>query len=106
MKPSQYLQAEPPCGSVVAIDWGGPHQEVWAANKSNVGNWYTPDIPLRGDAHPTWDDVVRRGTVPGRTMTLLAAGDKDTYAAGFDAGVTTTAAAVEQAIDVARCEIL
>ena len=27
-----YLQHEPPPGSVVAIDRGGPHQEVWVSN--------------------------------------------------------------------------
>jgi hypothetical protein len=97
------IQQEPPTGSVVAIDWGGGktgHQEVWVANSSNIGNWYTPDIPLRGDARPHWEDVLRRAK--GRTLTLLVAGEKDTYAAGYDAGVSATAEAVEAAIEQAR----
>jgi hypothetical protein len=94
------IEQEPPTGSVVAIDWGESHQEVWVSNRANVGNWYTPDIPLRGDAHPMWDDVQRRAA--GRTMTLLVAADPDTYATGYDAGVSATAYAVEQAIKEAR----
>jgi hypothetical protein len=94
------LPEEPPTGSVVAIDWGGSHQEVWVSNQANIGNWYTPDLPLPGDAHPTWEDVKRRAQ--GRTMTLLVAGSRDTYAIGHDAGVTATAAAVERAIEAAR----
>ena len=80
------LAEEPPTGSVVAIDWGEPHQEVWVSSKANIGNWYTLDIPLRGDAHPTWYDVKRRAE--GRTLTLLVPADRDAYAAGYDAGVT------------------
>ena len=83
---SATLAEEPPTGSVVAIDWGEPHQEVWVSSKANIGNWYTPDIPLRGDAHPTWYDVKRRAE--GRTMTLIVPADRDAYAAGYDAGVT------------------
>ena len=45
-----------------------------ASNQANVGNWYTPDIPLPGDV----------------------------YAIGHDAGVSATAAAVERAIEAAR----
>lgn len=95
-----YLVEAPPTGSVVAINWGGPYQEVWVANSANIGNWYTPDIPLRGDAHPHWGDVLLRAD--GRTLTLLVAGDPGTYATGYDAGVTATAAAMEDAAEQAR----
>lgn len=92
-----YLTEEPPSGSVVAIDWGGPHPEVWVASKSNIGNWYTTDVRLRDDAHPTWEDVLRRSE--GRTLTLLVAADPDTYTAGYHAGVDAATAAVRNAID-------
>ena len=69
------LEQEPPTGSVVAIDWGESRQEVWVSNKANIGNWYTPDIPLRGDVHPTWYDVLARAK--GRTLTLLVPADRD-----------------------------
>ena len=88
---------EPPTGSVVAINWGSPYQEVWVANSANIGNWYTPDIPLRGDAHPTWYDVIRRAE--GRTLTLLVAGHADTYAAGWQAAIDATSEAVRAAIE-------
>ena len=94
------LAEEPPTGSVVAIDWGEPHQEVWVSNKANVGNWYTPDIPLRADAHPTWYDVQRRAE--GRTLTLLVPADRDAYAAGFDAGVSKVGDAIESAVGEIR----
>lgn len=92
-----YLTEEPPAGSVVAIDWGGPHQEVWVANNSNIGNWCTTDIRLRDDAHPTWGDVLRRSE--GRTLTLLVAADPDSYRADYYAGSDAVAAAVTNAID-------
>jgi hypothetical protein len=95
-----YLEQEPPTGSVVAIDWGEPRQEVWVSNKSNIGNWYCPDIPMRGDDHPTWYDVQRRAE--GRTLTLLVPADRDTYAAGYDAGVSAVGEAVTQAVDETR----
>jgi hypothetical protein len=94
------LEEEPPTGSVVAIGWGEPHQEVWVSNQANVGNWYSPDIPMRGNQHPTWSDVRYRAR--GRTLTLLAPGDRDAYAAGFAAGVTRVGDAVAQVIDDAR----
>ena len=97
---SAALDQEPPTGSVVAIDWGGPHQEVWVSNQSNVGNWYCPDIPMRGDEHPHWEDVKRRAQ--GRTLTLLTPADRDTYAAGFDAGVTHVGEKVAAVIEWAR----
>lgn len=98
------LDQEPPTGSVVAIDWGTPYQEVWVSNKSNIGNWYTPDIPMRGDWHPTWYDVRSRaaGRTQCRTLTLLVPGDRDTYAAGFDAGVSRVSQAVASVIDETR----
>lgn len=100
---SAHITEEPPTGSVVAIDWGGHRQEVWVSNRANVGNWYCPDIPMRGDAHPTWWDVWRRAD--GRTLTLLVPGDRDAYAAGFDAGVQQVGIAVEQIIGDARMHV-
>lgn len=94
------LEQEPPTGSVVAIDWGEPHQEVWVSNKSNIGNWYTPDIPMRGHVHPTWYDVLDRAQ--GRTLTLLTPAPRDAYAAGFDAGVSKVSEAVTRVIDEMR----
>jgi hypothetical protein len=94
------LQEEPPTGCVVAIDWGGHYQEVWVSSRENIGNWYTTDIRLREDWHPTWHDL--RARARGRTLTLLVAGDEDTFRAGYDAGVEATAVAVEAAVDEAR----
>lgn len=91
-----YLQHEPPPGSVVAIDRGGPHQEVWVSNQSNIGNWYTPDIPLRGNAHPVWQDVLRRAE--GRTLTLLVTADPGTYAAGYQAAIDAATAALGETL--------
>lgn len=95
-----YLDEEPPTGSVVAIGWGEPRQEVWVSNNSNIGNWYCPDIPMRGDEHPNWRDVKRKAE--GRTLTLLVPADRDTYAAGFDAGVARVGNAVANAVDETR----
>lgn len=88
---------EPPTGSVVAIDWGQHRQEVWVANKANVGNWYTTDIPMDGRTHPTWDDV--RVRAEGRTIALLTAGCADDWQAGWYAGASAVAQAVEAAAD-------
>ena len=52
---------------------------------------------MRGDDHPNWGDVVRRGQ--GRTMVLLVAANGDTYRAGYRAGVDAVSAAVAEAID-------
>ena len=98
-KPGAAIEEEPPTGSVVAIDWGEAHQEVWVSNKSNIGNWYCPDIRTIKD-HPTWGDVLRRAK--GRTLTLLVPADRDAYAAGFDAGVRRVGDAVTQAVDEMR----
>lgn len=100
MAPEQFLEQEPPTGSVVAIDWGGHRQEVWVSNRANVGNWYCPDIPMRGDRPPTWWDVRRRAE--GRTLTLLTPAPEDAYAAGFDAGVAAFGDAVAQVADEMR----
>jgi len=97
------ITEEPPTGSVVAIDWGSHYQEVWVSNYANIGNWYCPDIPMRGDAHPTWWDVTNRAE--GRTLTLLVPADRDAYAAGFDAGVQKVGNAVEQVIDDVRMHV-
>ena len=94
------MDQAPPTGSVVAIDWGTSHQEVWVSNRHNVGNWYTPDVPFPADGHPTWYDVRKRAE--GRTLTLLVAADSDTYAAGFDAGVAKVGDAVTEVIDNMR----
>ena len=103
MADPDFLREEPPTGSAVAIDWGGGvtgHQEVWVSSPSNIGNWYSPDIPMRGDEHPRWEDVLRRAQ--GRTLTLLGATPEDAYRTGYDAGVSATADALEQAILGAR----
>ena len=100
MQADQHLREEPPTGSVVAIDWGESRQEVWVSNRANIGNWYSTDVRMQGDYHPTWDDVRHRAE--GRTLTLLVPGDRDTYAEGFDAGVATVGNAMANAVDEAR----
>jgi hypothetical protein len=97
-----FPQAEPPTGSVVAINWGGPRQEVWVSNGSNIGNWYTPDIPMSGAWHPHWEDVRKRAALLGTTLTLLVPAPADAYAAGFDAGVARVGEAVSAAVDEMR----
>jgi hypothetical protein len=97
-----FPQAEPPTGSVVAINWGGPRQEVWVSNGSNIGNWYTPDVPMSGDWHPHWEDVRKRAALLGTTLTLLVPASVDAYAAGFDAGVTRVGEAIGEAVDNMR----
>ncbi|MGW2219621.1 hypothetical protein ACWCSD_31935 [Nonomuraea sp. NPDC001684] len=92
------ITEEPPAGSVVAIDWGGPRQEVWVANRSNLGNWYTTDAIVGG--HPTWWDVQQRAS--GRTLTLLVAGGLDTYRTGYRAGVDAAGQAVAEVLDNLR----
>ncbi|MFG6197744.1 hypothetical protein [Nonomuraea sp. JJY05] len=92
------ITEEPPPGSVVAIDWGGPRQEVWVANRSNLGNWYTTDATFVG--HPTWWDVRHRAE--GRTLTLLVAANEDTYRTGYRAGVDAAGQAVAEVLDNLR----
>ena len=93
---SAFPVQEPPAGSVVAIDWGGHYQEVWVASSANGGNWHSPDIPLRGDAHPTWRDVTERAR--GRSLVLLVPGDSAAYAAGWAAAIDATSVALQAAI--------
>jgi hypothetical protein len=96
-----FPQAEPPSGSVVAIDWGGHYQEVWVSDRSNIGNWYTLDARLDFSRdHPSWYDVLCRAE--GQTLTLLVPADADAYAAGFDAGVSRVGEAVSEAVDNMR----
>lgn len=90
-----YATAEPPPGSVVAIDWRGPHPEVWVSNMSNIGCWYTPDIPMRGVQHPHWEDVVARADARNLPLVLLVAADSDTWKAGYAAAISAAAAAIE-----------
>jgi hypothetical protein len=99
-KPLPPIEEEPPAGSVIAIDWGQPHQEVWVSNRANVGNWYCPDVVMRPDRHPTWDYVRHRAE--GRTAVLLTPADRDSYAAGFGAGVRRIGDAVTRVIDESR----
>jgi hypothetical protein len=101
--PDRPLEEEPPTGSVVAIDWGEPRQEVWVSNRANVGNWYCPDIPMRGTDHPAWRDVKHRAQ--GRTLTLLVPADRDAFAAGFDAGISRVGNAVTQAVEEMRLNV-
>jgi hypothetical protein len=96
-----YITEEPDTGSVVALDWRGPYQEVWVSNSSNIGKWYTPDA-LIGPAHPHWEDVVQRAKAMGTAITLLVAADTDTYRAGYRAGVDAVKAVVENAMGDAR----
>lgn len=95
------MDQDPPTGSVVAIDWGESRQEIWVSDKHNIGNWYSLDVPFRsGDHHPTWYDVRHRAE--GRTLTLLVPADRDAYAAGYDAGVAKTIAAVDSVTEELR----
>lgn len=89
-----YLSEEPPTGSVVVIGWGDAHQEVWVSNQSNLGNWYCLEVPFDGSHHPTWYDVSRRAE--GRTLTLLEPAAEDAYKAGYAAGISAAAAAIEE----------
>jgi hypothetical protein len=91
-----HVTDEPPPGSVVAIDWNGAHPEVWVANSSNIGCWYSPDIPMRGDWHPHWEDVVSRARDRRFPLVLLVAADSDTYKVGYATGIRAAAAAIEE----------
>ncbi len=97
-RPVEFLAEEPPRGSVVAIDWGSHRQEIWVSNRSNIGNWYCPDISWDySKRHPTWIDVKWRAE--GRTLTLLVPGDEDAYKTGFKAGAVATGRAVQNVIE-------
>jgi hypothetical protein len=97
---------EPDTGSVVAINWGRPRQEVWMADQSNVGNWYSLEVGWKPGHHPTWRDIVRRAEAAGSPITLLAAADGETYQAGYRAGVDAAAHKVESALQDARSDLL
>lgn len=81
-------------GALVAVHYGDyRRQEVWVSSGSNIGQWY----PLGGEhwvvwdrqrmpagvtkQHPHWEDVLARGPV-----TLLVAGDNESYLRGWRAG--------------------
>lgn len=100
------ITQEPDTGSVVAINWGRPRQEVWVSNRTNVGNWYCIEVPFPNDGHPTWQYVVRRAEAAGSPITLLVAADGETYQAGYRAGVDAAAHKVESALEDARYDLL
>lgn len=94
-------------GAVVAVNWGDyREQEIWVSSGANVGNWY----PLGGEfwavwdrkhmppgvtkTHPTWEDVLARGPV-----TLLTAGDDETYTRGWRAGRRDLWQSMENEVD-------
>jgi hypothetical protein len=60
-----YPSQEPPPGSVVAIDWGGPHQEAWTASTANLGRaahaLRPGDMPAAAPRQPA-----RRAAAPAR----------------------------------------
>jgi hypothetical protein len=99
------ITEEPDTGSVVAINWGRPRQEVWVSNSANVGNWYCIDVPFPSYEHPTWPYVVRRAEAAGSEITLLVAADGETYQAGYRAGVDAAAHKVEAALEEARYDL-
>ncbi len=95
-------------GAVVAVHLGDyRRQEIWVRSGANIGNWYclggefgrpkTVQDPRTGldkimnktweqpagtlPLHPHWGDVLARGPV-----TLLHAGNDESYAAGWRAG--------------------
>jgi hypothetical protein len=99
-------------GAIVAVHYGDYRaQECWIRSGANIGNWYClggefgrpkpwddprtemekmlhrRDVPAPAPGpgeivrHPTWRDVLARGPV-----TLLSAGEQDTYAAGWANG--------------------
>ncbi len=97
-------------GAVVAVNYGDyDRQEIWVCSGANIGAWYClggefgfPKVWLdrrgssekmldRGPAprpgpneirqHPRWEDVLARGPV-----TLLTAGDQESYRAGWRNG--------------------
>jgi len=92
-------------GAVVAVNYGDyRRQQIFVASGSSIGNWYclggefgvprhgTDDLPL----HPVWDDVLARGPV-----TLLSAGEQDTYAVGWANGRRRL---VEQMEELSDCD--
>jgi len=90
-------------GAVVAVNYGDYRtQELWVSSGANIGNWY----PLGGELwpvwdrqqmpagvtkqHPTWTDVLARGSV-----VLLTPATKEAYESGWSAGKRHLAKAVE-----------
>lgn len=96
-------------GAVVAVHYGKDEQEIWVRSGSNIGCWYclgtewgrpkiwddprteTQKLTWTGPApkpgpgeirrHPHWQDVLARGPV-----TLLTAGDQESYRTGWRNG--------------------
>lgn len=74
------------------------YPEIWTASHINQGRWYPDtDAWFNGTARhdlpdgATWAELTTRGTV-----TLLTAGTKETYAAGWTAGAEACAHAAEE----------
>jgi hypothetical protein len=93
-------------GAIVAVHYGDYQlQECWVRSGSNLGNWYCLGgefgVPRHGadelPLHPAWRDVLARGPV-----TLLSAGDKDTYAAGWANGRRRMVEQMEEVADDER----
>jgi hypothetical protein len=109
-------------GAIVAVHYGDYRsQECWIRSGSNIGNWFClggefgrPRVwvdprsyaeklqanlrdpgprPGPGEVpqYPCWSDVLARGPV-----TLLSAGEQDTYAAGWANGRRRMAEQVEE----------
>jgi hypothetical protein len=77
-------------GAVVAVNYGDYRsQEIFVRSGANQPCWYCLGnefgVPRHGSdelpLHPHWEDVLARGPV-----TLLSAGEQDTYAAGWANG--------------------
>ena len=98
-------------GAIVAVHYGDyRRQEIWVSSGANIGNWYCLGGEFRVGGPPTAEDrrsyaermtsrehwVQPPGTIPlqpvwtdvlGRgPVVLLAAGQDDVYAAGWEAG--------------------
>lgn len=91
-------------GAVVAVNYGDYRtQELWVRSGANIGVWYllggewgrniNDGIP-RPPQHPHWEDVLARGPV-----TLLVAGDQDSYRAGWRNGRRRMVEEMEQVAD-------
>jgi hypothetical protein len=90
-------------GAVVAVNYGNYRiQEIWVRSGSNIGAWYPlgsefwpvwdrKQMPLGvTKQHPSWADVLARGSV-----VLLTPATQDAYEAGWSAGRRHLARAVE-----------
>lgn len=78
---------EPPAGSVVAIDWQRPAQEIWVSG--GVGRWANADGIVDGRA--PWSYLRDRAYNEQASLTLLVAADSDTFTAGWRMGARSTA---------------